>query len=97
MRGGGVVGRYNRYMTAKMRLHELVDELPDGPATAAAERALLHLRQINSDPVLAALMNAPIDDEPETEEERALVAEGRAALERGEVVSDDELRSELGL
>ena len=84
-------------MTVKERLHQLVEELPEGQATEAAERALLHLKRVSTDPVLRALLNAPIDDEPDTEEERALIAEGRAALERGDVVSDEELRRELGL
>lgn len=84
-------------MTVKERLHQLIEELPEGQATAAAERALLQLQQLGDDPVLRALLNAPLDDEPETDEERALVAEGRAALERGDVVSDEELRRELGL
>lgn len=84
-------------MTVKERLHQLIEKLPEGEATAAAERALLQLQQLGDDPVLRALLNAPLDDEPETDEERALVAEGRAALERGDVVSDEELRRELGL
>ena len=84
-------------MTVKERLHQLVDELPEGRATLAAERALTHLRQIAEDPVLQALMNAPLDDEMETDEERIAVAEGLADLERGDVVTDEELRRELGL
>ena len=48
-------------------------------------------------PVLAALRNAPLDDEPETAEERAAVEEAREAERRGEVISDEELRRRLGL
>lgn len=84
-------------MTVKERLHQLVDELPEGRATLAAEKALIHLTQIAEDPVLRALMNAPFDDEVETEEEQIAVAEGLADLERGDVVSDEELRRELRL
>ena len=84
-------------MTVKEHLHQLVDELPEGQATAAAERALLQLQNLGEDPVLKALMDAQLDDEPETDEERSLVAEGRTALERGDAVSDEELRRELGL
>lgn len=83
-------------MTVKERLHQLVDELPEGRVALAAERALTHLRQLGEDPVLRALMNAPYDDELESDEERAAVAEGLAALERGDVVPDEELRRELG-
>jgi hypothetical protein len=84
-------------MTTKERLHQLVEELPDGAPAAAAERILAHLRTAGDDPVLRALMRAPADDEPETDEERAAVAEGLAALARGDVLSDEELRRELGI
>ena len=43
------------------------------------------------------LLEAAVDDEGETDEERGLVQEGRDALARGEVVSDEDLRRELGL
>jgi predicted transcriptional regulator len=43
------------------------------------------------------LANAPIDDEEETDEERAAVAEGRADIEAGKFVTLEELRRELGL
>ena len=49
------------------------------------------------DPVLRALMDAAVDDELEFDEEKAAAAEGMAALASGDVVSDQELRSELGL
>ncbi|MSQ24655.1 MAG: hypothetical protein EXR58_08985 [Chloroflexi bacterium] len=84
-------------MTVKERLHQLIEDLPEGQVTEAAERALLQLRGLADDPVLRALMNAPLDDEPETDQERALVAEGLADLERGDILSDEELRRELGL
>jgi hypothetical protein len=82
--------------TAKERLHRLVDELPDSELHAAA-RYLEYLRSMGGDPLLRTLMEAPLDDEPETDEERAAVAEAREALARGEVVSDEELKRELGL
>ncbi|MBI4213799.1 MAG: hypothetical protein HY534_05750 [Chloroflexi bacterium] len=84
-------------MTVKERLHQLVDNLPEGQVTEAAERALMQLQKMANDPVLRALLTAPLDDEPETDEERALVAEGLADLHRGDVLSDEELRRELGL
>lgn len=84
-------------MTAKERLHQLVEELPEGAATSAAERILAHLRRFGDDPVLRALMQAPADDEPETDAERAAAAEGWAALRRGDVITDEELRRELGM
>ena len=49
------------------------------------------------DPVLQALKNAPLDDEPVTEEERLAIAEAREAIKRGEVMSTAELRRALGI
>ena len=64
-------------------LHRLIDELPESELPAA-ERFLNYLRA-TADPVLKALLEAPIDDEPETEEERRAVQEAREELARGEV------------
>lgn len=82
-------------MTTKERIHELVERLPQ----ISEEHAEAYLRYLleTGDPVLAALHSAPVDDEPETEEERAAVEEGREAWRRGDVVTDEELRRELNL
>ncbi len=77
-------------MTIKDDLHLLVDELPE-------DEALLFLDALRSRaPVLRALFLAPFDDEPETEEERRLVAEARQQLARGDVIGDEELWRRLG-
>jgi hypothetical protein len=54
-------------------LHTLVDHIPEGDVPAAREipRAL-------ADPVELAIRTAPLDDEPETEEERTSVASSLA-------------------
>ncbi|HVW29384.1 MAG TPA: hypothetical protein VHC69_28655 [Polyangiaceae bacterium] len=44
-----------------------------------------------------ALERAPLDDEPTTDEDRAALAEGRAARVRGDVVTTEELRRQLKL
>ncbi|MDW5595284.1 hypothetical protein VSS74_13120 [Conexibacter stalactiti] len=50
------------------------------------------------DPVRWMLGNAPIDDEPETEEERRAVAEVRADRARGiEPIPFEEIKAEFGL
>jgi hypothetical protein len=82
-------------VATKERLRRLVDHLPKSEVPAA-ERYLEYLSVARPDPFLQALMHAPLADEPETEEERAAVAEARAALERGEAISDQELRRDLG-
>jgi hypothetical protein len=52
----------------RQELHTLVDHIPasDLPAARKMLRAL-------ADPLELAILNAPVDDEPETEEERAAV------------------------
>ncbi len=82
-------------MTIKDELYRLVDELPEGE-WHAAKRYLEFLRNMG-DPLLQALMAAPYDDEPETPEERAAMAEARRNFEAGEVVTHEELKREFGL
>jgi hypothetical protein len=61
-------------MSARDRLHRLIDELPESEL-AAAERVLHYLRA-TADPVLRALLEAPLDGEPETDDEPQAVASG---------------------
>jgi hypothetical protein len=49
------------------------------------------------DPVLHALMNAPIDDEPVTPDEEDDLAEAYDDLQAGRLLSTAELRRRLGL
>jgi hypothetical protein len=81
-------------VSTREALYRLIDELPEDELPEA-ERYLKAL-QID-DPLIRALELAPWDDEPETEEERAAVQEAREALARGEVLTTEELRQELGL
>jgi hypothetical protein len=77
-------------MTTKEALHRLVDAIPqDG--LDEARRALEPL----ADPFLLALANAPIDDEPETEEERAAIAEAYEDVAHGRVRPWEDVRREL--
>jgi len=79
-------------MTTKERLHRLIATRPE-PQLDTAERLLTSLREV--DAFAIALVNAPEDDEPETPEEAAAVAEGKAALARGDVHSLTAVRAEL--
>jgi hypothetical protein len=74
-------------MSVKERLHHLVDNLPDSEA-AVAERVLEALSASTHGGLPAVLSNAPADDEPYTEQERAAVQEAYEAIRRGEVLSD---------
>ena len=51
------------------------------------------MRQI--DPVLVALLNAPEDDEPETDYEHQAVEEAMAELEAGQFVSANEILDDV--
>jgi hypothetical protein len=78
----------------RAELHALVDTLPD----SELDEAKRYLRGLNTtDPVLRSFLLAPLDDEPETDEERTAVAEAREASARGEVFTLEEVRRELGL
>jgi hypothetical protein len=81
-------------MTDKATLHHLIDDLPESELVAA-ERFLAYLRDM-ADPVRRALLTAPWDDEPETEEGRQTVQEAREELARGETIPDTELWRRLG-
>jgi hypothetical protein len=82
-------------MPMRDTLHQLIDELPESEL-AAAERFLNYLRA-TADPVLRALLEAPLDDEAETDEERHAVQEAREELARGEVRTLEEVRRELSV
>ena len=80
-------------MTIKEDLHRLVDELPK-KELPVAKRYLEYLRNIG-DPVLRSFMEAPEDDEEETEEETAMIEEARQEYLRGEARPWEEVREEL--
>ena len=80
----------------KEALHRLIDELPDGDVPMAW-RLLEPLRTNGDRGLPRVLAEAPWDDEPETDEERAAVEEAYEASARGEVYTLEEVRRELGL
>lgn len=78
-------------MTAKEQLRNAVDALSEDEA----RDALRYLEVRRVDPMLAAFLAAPVDDEPVTEEEERGVAEAREEYRRGEAVPLDEIRHEF--
>ena len=78
-------------MATRDDLHRLISDLPDSELETV--RGFIARR---IDPVERALMDAPLDDEPETDEERAAVAEAQEAYARGDVIADEDLDRELG-
>jgi len=79
-------------MTAKQQLQEAVERLSEEEAREALR--LLEAR-VAGDRVLELFESAPADDEPLSEGEEAAIDEGRAAYERGEFVSLEQLHDEL--
>jgi hypothetical protein len=78
----------------KLDLHKLIDEIPEYEHTAVADY-LKRLRELANDPVYQAFMNAPIDDEPLTPEERAAIEEGKREVREGRGVSWEGAQKEL--
>lgn len=80
---------------AREKLHGLIESLPSEDVPTALR--ILEALNSSSDPVPLALRDVPIDDEPETEEERAAVAEARREIEEGKGIPHDEVMRRLGL
>jgi hypothetical protein len=78
-------------MTAKEKLRERVETLTEEQAAET-----LRLLDQRADPVLTAFRDAPVDDEPWTDEDEAAAAEGRADVAAGRTVSLEEAMRELG-
>jgi hypothetical protein len=75
-------------MTAKDELSDLVEGL-------AEDEAGLWLAAWHGDLLAWKLLTAPVDDEPETDRERAAAERGRQALREGRVKSSAEVRRQL--
>lgn len=80
---------------ARTKLHDLIESLPSEDVPTALR--ILEALNSSSDPVSLALRDVPIDDEPETEEERAAVAEARRDIEEGRVIPHEEVMRKYGL
>ena len=79
----------------RARVRRLVDEMHESELeTVETFVEFVHGR---GDPVLRALLNAPYDDEPVTEEEEEAVREALEDIAAGRVQTLEELEKELGL
>ena len=77
----------------RQHAHELIDQIPETKLSTA-----VGLLEKILDAVSLALLNAPIDDEPETEEERLAVAESEEWLKNGgKGIPHEEVARQLGL
>lgn len=60
----------------RQHAHQLIDRMPETQLSG-----LVQFLETIVDPVATALRNAPLDDEPETEDENAAVTEARTWLQ----------------
>lgn len=81
-------------MSEREHAHQLIDRLPDAQVSA-----LVGLLETIVDPGAAALRNAPVDDELESEAEKRAVAEARNGLAKrgGKGIPHEEAMRRLGL
>jgi hypothetical protein len=77
-------------MTAKQQLRERIEAFSEQEASEA-----LRLLDLRTDPVIAAFREAPVDDEPWTDEDEAAAVEGRADVAAGRTVSLEQAIVEL--
>jgi hypothetical protein len=78
----------------RQHAHQLIDRMPETQLSG-----LVQFLEAIVDPVTAALRNAPLDDEPETGEEKAAMAEARQWLQNngGKGIPHAEAMRRLGL
>jgi hypothetical protein len=81
-------------ISTRDELHQIIDRLPEADLEEA-KRALEKLTRRSS--LATLLTNAEIEDEDISPEEDAAVAEAWADVAAGRVVSDKDVRHELGL
>ena len=77
--------------TRREHAHQLIDRLPEAQLSA-----LVGLLETIVDPVAAALRNAPVDDEPITEEEERAINEAREWLKHNPGIPFEQVVAELG-
>jgi hypothetical protein len=78
--------------TYKQHAHHLLDQLDRGQLDA-----VVRLLEVMADPVARAIANAPIDDEPLTEEEEQALNEAREWLQHNKPIPHEQVLAELGI
>jgi hypothetical protein len=76
----------------KQQAHELIERLPPAQLTA-----VVGLLEAILEPVSRAITNAPLDDEPESDEERRAVAEAKEWLRHHPGIPFEEVLADFGL
>ncbi|HEY1219441.1 MAG: hypothetical protein ABSE35_00210 [Bryobacteraceae bacterium] len=81
----------SRLTDPRQNAHHLIDRLPE-----AQLAALVGLLETIVDPVATGLRNAPVDDEPETEEEKQAVARSKEWFRHNAGTPFEQVVAELG-
>jgi len=76
----------------RQHAHQLIDRMPETQLSG-----LVHFLETIVEPVSYTLANAPLDDEPFTEEERHAVAEAEEWLRHNKPIPHEQVLAELGL
>ena len=78
----------------RQHAHQLIDRMPETQLSG-----LVQFLETIVDPITTALRNAPLDDELETDEEKAAVSEARQWLQNngGKGIPHNEAMRRLGL
>lgn len=79
----------------RKELHHLVDQLPEDELHAAQRYLEFLAKERAADRFYQMLQSAPIDDEPETPEEAAAVAEAKAEFAAGKLLTHEEVQRHL--
>jgi ethanolamine utilization microcompartment shell protein EutL len=82
----------NSSVNEKHQAHELIERLAPSQVTA-----VVGLLEAMLDPVSRAIANASVDDEPETDQERQVVAESKDWFERRKGIPHEEVLADFGL
>jgi hypothetical protein len=78
--------------TEKRQAHELIERLAPNQVSA-----VVGLIEAMLDPVSRAVANAPVDDEPVTEEEERALEESREWLKHNQPIPHEQVLAELGI
>ena len=76
----------------KQHAHELIEKLSPSQVPAA-----IGMLESLLDPVARAIANAPIDDEPVSEEEKRALERSREWLKHNKPIPHEEVLAELGI
>jgi hypothetical protein len=76
----------------KQHAHQLLDELGPGQF-----EAVVRLLEVMTDPATVSIANAPIDDEPVSEEEERAVSASKEWFKHNPGIPFEEVVAELGL